>query len=385
MLAWLLRKRNQESQTMKVTCQTEDVKKTLNAVQRAVASKGILPVLSNVLLSADAAQANFLKMVGTDLEIGIESRFEAQVPEPLQITLPAKKLVEIVNKFPDESLTFDFSEKGQVALLGKNIAFSLNTLPADDFPKLPQVQRENLLALESADFCRAIRQTGFAAATDAAKTILTGINLQIEGNEVRLAATDGYRLAVRQLTLQQEFPAHRFIIPKRTLVELEKLIKQDDQDTLLMSFSDAHILFESADKVVTSRLIEGKYPDYNKILPKNFQRKAWVETRTFLSAVERVAIMSSEQTHVISFALNTGEMTVSAGAEQGKAQESLPLKLEGDPLSISFNAQYLIEVLRTYAEDSAHLLIQMNSEVQPVVFSAVDNDDYVCMLMPIKP
>ncbi len=369
---------------MKVTCQTEDLKKTLHAVQRAVASKGILPVLSNVLLVSDE-QNRFLKMVGTDLEIGIESRFEAHTEEALQITLPAKKLFEIINKFPDDELSFDFGQEGKVTLRGQNLTVHLNTLPADDFPKLPQVQRDTVIELNLADFGRAIRQTSFAAASDAAKTILTGINLQLDGEQMRLAATDGYRLAVRHFTLEQQAPNHNFIVPRRTLIELEKLVKQDEQDSLLMSFSDSHILFEVGDKIITSRLIEGKYPDYNKILPKQFQRKVWLETRPFLAAVERVSIMSSEQTHVISFGLDADNMVISAGAEQGQAKENLSIKLEGEPMSISFNAQYLIEVLRTYAEESSHLLLQLNSEVQPVIVNAVENDDYVCMLMPIKP
>lgn len=368
---------------MKVTCQTEDLKKTLHAVQRAVAAKGILPVLSNVLLSSE--QGPFLTMTGTDLEIGVEARLEAKLEEALRITVPAKKLFEIVNKFPDTSLTFEFKNDGTVSLLGDKLAFHLNTLPADEFPKLPQVDRQQVFELNLLDFCKGIRQTGFASASDAAKTILTGVNLSIDNDQLKLAATDGYRLAVRQLSLSQKGEPVNLIVPRRTLIELEKLVKQDEQETLLMSFSHSHILFESGDKVITSRLIEGKYPDYNKILPRQFQRKVWLDTRAFLSAVERVSIMSSDQTHVITFDISTQGLTIRAGAEQGKAREELSAKFEGEPLSISFNAQYLIEVLRIYAEDSSHIMLQLNSEVQPVVVSSVDNDDYLCMLMPIKP
>ncbi len=368
---------------MKVTCQTEDLKKTLHAVQRAVAAKGILPVLSNVLLSAD--QGPFLTMTGTDLEIGVEARLEAQLEDALKITVPAKKLFEIVNKFPDDAITLEFKNDGTVSLLGDKLAFHLNTLPADEFPKLPQVDRQQVFELNLLDFCKAIRQTGFASASDAAKTILTGINLSIDNDQLKLAATDGYRLAVRHLSLSQSGDTANLIVPRRTLIELEKLVKQDAQETLLMSFNQSHILFESGDKIITSRLIEGKYPDYSKILPRQFQRKVWLDTRAFLAAVERVAIMSSDQTHVISFDISEQGVTIRAGAEQGKAREEVSSKFEGEPISISFNAQYLIEVLRIYAEDSSHVMLQLNSEVQPVVFSAVDNDDYLCMLMPIKP
>lgn len=370
---------------MKISCQTEDLKKTLQAVQRAVAAKGILPVLSNILVSTEQESGHFLRLIGTDLEIGIEARLEANLNESIHTTLPAKKWGEIVSKFPDETITFEFKQDGTVTLLGQKVAFHLNTLPADDFPRLPQIHRDQVIELNLLEFCKAIRQTCFAAATDSAKTILTGVNLQIQAGQLKLAATDGYRLAVRQLTLPQDSPSASVIIPRRTLLELEKLIKQDEQESLLMSVTQNHVLFESQDKVLTSRLIEGKYPDYNKILPKQFERKIWLETRPFLAAVERVAIMASEQTHVVSFAVSSSSLTISAGAEQGRAQEEIEIKSEGDPLTISFNAQYLIEVLRTYAEDSSHILLQLNSEVQPVVVSSVDNDDYLCMLMPIKP
>lgn len=370
---------------MKIICQTEDLKKTLQAVQRAVANKGILPVLSNVLLTTEQEGGRFLRLVGTDLEIGIETRLEAHLDEPVHTTLPAKKWFEIVNKFPDEAITLDFKSDGTVTLLGQKLTFHLNTLPADDFPRLPQVQRDKVIELNLLEFSQAIRQTCFAAAIDSAKTILTGVNVQVSAGQLKMAATDGYRLAVRQLTLPDDSPTASAIIPRRTLLELEKLVKQDGQESVLMSLADNHVLFESQDKILTSRLIEGKYPDYNKILPKQFERKVWVETRPFLAAVERVAIMASEQTHVVSFAIQQGTLMISAGAEQGRAQEEVDIKSEGEGLTISFNAQYLIEVLRTYAEDASHILFQLNSEVQPVVVSAVDNDDYLCMLMPIKP
>lgn len=370
---------------MKINCQTEDLRKTLQSVQRAVASKGIIPVLSNILLSTKQESGHFLRLVGTDLEISVESRLEAQVNQPVHITIPAKKWVEIVNKFPDDEIEFEFRPDGSVILSGKKISFHLNTLPADDFPRLPQIQREQVIELNLLDFCQAIRQTYFAAATDSAKTILTGINLQLHAGTLKLAATDGYRLAIKQLNLQQDVRLLTAIIPRRTLLELEKLIKQDEQETLLMSISGNHILFESQDKILTSRLIEGKYPDYNKILPKQFERKVWLDTKAFLLAVERVSIMASEQTHIVNFQIESSNLIISAGAEQGRAQEEVEIKLEGEPLSISFNAQYLIEVLRTFVEDCSHILLQLNSEVQPVVVSAVDNDDYLCMLMPIKP
>jgi len=368
---------------MKITCQTDDLKKALQAVQRAVASKGILPVLSNILMTTEHNQGQYLKLVGTDLEIGIESHLDAQVLESVHTTLPAKKLLEIVSKFPDETISFDFKQNETVSLAGHKLTFDLNTLPADDFPKLPQTQRDKVLELNLLNFTQAIRQTSFAAATDSAKTILTGINLQIDQGQLRMASTDGYRLAIRTLSLQQDTDAFNLIIPKRTLVELEKLVKQDAQETILMSVSNNHVVFESQDKVLTSRLIEGKYPDYNKILPRQFERKVWLETRPFLAAVERVSIMASEQTHVVTFDIQPQIMSISAGAEQGRAKEELDIKSEGEPLSISFNAQYLIEVLRTYAEDSSHVLLQLNSEVKPVVMASMDNDDYLCMLMPI--
>jgi len=371
---------------MKITCSTEHLRKNLQAVQRAVANKGILPVLSNVLFTSLHDSDGHIKVIGTDLEIGVESRLEIGAAEKINITIPAKKLFEIVNKFPDETIHFDFHENGSVDLIGEKLKFNLNTLPADDFPRLPHVNRETQFSLGLSDFCQAIRQTTFATATDTAKSILTGVNVQLDNGQLRLAATDGYRLAVRQLVLHDNSPqALNVIIPKRTLVELERLIKQDEREMVGMSVTDSHVLFESDGKVLTSRLIEGKYPDYNKILPKSFGRKVWFETKPLLSAVERVAIMASEQTHVINFDIQASELIITAGAEQGKARESIEVKTEGEPLNISFNANYLMDVLKIFAEDASHSLLQLNSEIQPAVIHSVDNDDYVCMLMPIKP
>ena len=194
--------------------------------------------------------------------------------------------------FPDDEVFFDFSEKESVYLKGKKVKFKLNTLPANDFPPLPQVNQEKLIEVDLQDFCQAIRQTTFATATDTAKSVLTGVNLQIKDKTLKLAATDGYRLAVREVSLNESYADINVILPRRTLTELERLIKQDEQKTVFMSFTDNHVLFESEGKILTSRLIEGKYPDYNKILPKNFERKLWVNTQSFLQAVKRGAIMA---------------------------------------------------------------------------------------------
>lgn len=371
---------------MKITCSTEHLRKTLQAVQRAVASKGILPVLSNVLFVTHEDLDGYLKVIGTDLEIGIESLLEVSKTEKLNITIPAKKLFEIVSKFPDNIIHFEFHNNESVDIVGEKLKFNLNTLPADDFPRLPYINKENQFFINLYNFCQAIRQTTFATATDTAKSILTGVNLNIEHGQIRLASTDGYRLAVRQLVLEEKTQQSlNVIIPKRALVELERLVKQDESDFLGVSVTDSHVLFESKEKILTSRLIEGKYPDYSKILPKTFSRKVWLETKPFLHAVERVAIMASEQTHIINFDIQSNELIITAGAEQGKATECIEIQSQGEPLNISFNANYLMDILKIFADDETHILLQLNSEIQPVVIQSVNSDDYVCMLMPIKP
>lgn len=370
---------------MQIKCSKENLKKTLQAVQRAVAAKGILPVLSNVLFSNEDTSAGFLKVVGTDLEIGVESLLEADLEEDIHITVPARKLVEIVNEFPDEHILFDFSESESVFLKGEKVNFKLNTLAANDFPPLPQMNKDQLIEIDLQAFCQAVRQTTFATATDTAKSVLTGVNLQIKKNVLKLAATDGYRLAVREIPLKEDFEDTNVILPRRTLIELERLIKQDEQDTFFMSLTQNHVLFESSGKILTSRLIEGKYPDYNKILPKNFERKVWLKTQHFLQAVKRGAIMASEQTHIISFDLNTDLLEVRAGAELGQGHESMTIKMEGSALTISFNAYYLMDVLKIFAEDTSDIVLHLNGEIQPVVVQSPEHENYVCMLMPIKP
>lgn len=370
---------------MQITCLTEELRKNLQIVQRAVANKGVLPVLSNVLITTDDSAEELLKIVATDLEIGIETSLTANVEGQIHTTIPARTLTEIVNKFPDKKLQINFDESGTAKLVGEKSNFKLNTLSPEDFPQLPRANGSGFLSLNTRDFSQAIRQTIFATATDASKNILTGIYMEVKEGQVKLGATDGYRLAERKIESEQGGDNMAVIIPSRTLAELEKLLKQSSQENFQMACKGNQVIFQLDGKVLTSRLIEGKYPDYTKILPKEFDKTALLDTKLFLDAVERAAIMASEQTHVISLELQANEMTISAGAELGQAKESLEIQYEGESLSINFNARYLIDALKILLEDMPTLLFQFNGEVQPAVLKGLNEDNYVCMLMPIKP
>lgn len=374
---------------MNISCSTDNLKKALQATLKAVSNKAVLPVLNNLLVTNQNVAGGYLKLVATDLEIGIEVLIEANSPEVFSMTLPAKKLAEIVGKLPDKEIQFTSSKSGVVQLLGideSKASFSLPTLPADDFPILPQPDAQQIIELNTHIFAQAIRQTSFATSLDTAKSILTGVSLQAKANQLKMAATDGYRLAVRSLDIATVENLLDIIIPKRSLVELEKLLKQNTQETFSMSCSGNYVIFELEHKVLTSRLIEGKYPDYSKILPKTFDKKAWLDTKVFLERVELAATIASEQNHVISFDIQPDKMVISAATAEGQGGKvPLEIKYEGEPITISFNANYLIDVLRTFAEDCPTLCLMLNGETQPVVLQGLNDDSYSCMLMPIKP
>ncbi|MEK6809562.1 MAG: DNA polymerase III subunit beta, partial [Nanoarchaeota archaeon] len=257
--------------------------------------------------------------------------------------------------------------------------------PADDFPSLPSPNSEEQIILETKQFSKAIRQTAFATATDASKSVLTGVYMSAKGKQVKLAATDGYRLAERTITVKKITNDLEVIIPRRTLIELDRLLKQTKVDTFALSSSVNQIIFQLPGKQLSSRLIEGKYPDYTKILPKHFESNALVDTKLFLDAVARVAVSAPKKNHVVSLELTNNEMILMAGTELGQSKESLEIQYEGKELMIDFDALYLIDALKIFLKDAPALSFMLNGQVQPAVLKGLNDDTYVSMLMPVKP
>jgi DNA polymerase-3 subunit beta len=366
---------------MHVICPKENLAKGLQAVQKAVSARGLLPILSNVLVSA---QGNELRLVATDLEIGIEASVGADVKTAGTLTLPAKTLGELVSKLPNSDIELDTdASSGQVKVTCGSSSYTLCSLPATDFPPLPTLGDTVPASLPSGLLAAAIKQTTFAASADAAKSVLGGVHWHWSGDTLELAATDGYRLAVRRLHVPTGGSDMTMTLPSRILSELGRLLPLGDEPVNVAQIGQ-QVIFALDRKLLSSRLLEGKYPDYQKIIPSTFERRLLMRRADVLTALERASILASDRSNIVKLHLQADTVTITADTpDVGQGIEIVPATLEGDSLEINFNARFMIDALKVFDSDTVQL--DLGGAINPAVLRTPGDDDFVCLLMPIRP
>ena len=387
---------------MKLVCSQSELNSALQLVSRAVASRPTHPVLANVLLTADAGTGR-LSLTGFDLNLGIQTSLTASVESSGAVTLPARLLGEIVSRLSaDSPITFSTDDVGeQVELTSLGGSYQMRAMPADEFPDLPLVENGTALKVDAASLVQALRGTLFASSGDEAKQLLTGVHLRFQDRDLEAAATDGHRLAVLAVTeaLQGEAsvpPADRgtgddgalaVTLPARSLREVERLIagwKGDDPVTLF--YDRGQVVVLAADQMVTSRTLEGTYPNYRQLIPDGFTRTIALERRPFMAALERVAVLADQHNNVvrISSEPSAGLVQISADAQDvGSGSESLPATLSGDALQIAFNVRYVLDGLK--AMDCERVALKCNAPTTPAILTPADEDaSFTYLVMPVQ-
>ena len=368
---------------MKFTITRQNLHKALNAVSASIPSKTTLPVLSNILI--EAADGG-VRMSGTDLDVGVRIRVPAEVVEAGTLTAPGRKLQEIARELPDQPV--QVSSKGdQLELTCGRSAFKLNGLPAVDFPTLPQIGFDAGWTALGKDLLSLIRRTVFAVSTEESRPVLNGVLWELRDGEMRMVATNGHRLAKmtiragssRQTTAQ-------LIVPPAALGHVQRLY--DVEETVQVGRAGNHLGFSSGGIEVYTRLIEGTYPNYEQVIPRDNDRFAVVQRGALEAAVRRVAAVASDQTHRIRihFESSRAELNVLT-PDLGEAHDEVEVSYEGEPLVIGFNANYLLEVLRYVGTDEVKLGFkapERAATVEPVSGNGGDALDYLCLVMPLR-
>ncbi|HEY9900601.1 MAG TPA: DNA polymerase III subunit beta [Pantanalinema sp.] len=366
---------------MEFTCTRDDFSKGIQAVQRAVASRGPLPILSNILI---ATEGDSLKITATDLEVGIEARVPAHVQTSGAITLAARQLSEIINKLPNSDVAFSVgNDDVRATVQCARSRFVLPSLPADEFPKLPELSpAATMVQLAGDQLAKGIRQTSFAAAKDD-KSVISGLYLQLSGGVLEVVATDGYRLAWRKW----DVGAHgelKVIVPARAMAELARLLSGADSETVNAAVVQNQILFSVGDRYLTSRLIDGQFPPYGQIIPSSFSYEILIDRHLLQSAVERVSIMASErEAKVVNLNFKAGDLHLQANAaDLGEGDEHLPVEFDGEDVKIAFNATYMLDSLKVLEGETVKL--SLNGPLAPALVQSTEDPTYSCILMPIR-
>ena len=385
---------------MKLVCSQAELNTALQLVSRAVASRPTHPVLANVLLTADAG-TDRLSLTGFDLSLGIQTALTASVESSGAITLPARLLGEIVSRLSSDSpITLATDEAGeQVELKSLSGSYQMRGMSADDFPELPLVESGKAVKVNARALLTALRGTLFASSSDEAKQLLTGVHLHFDGKAMEAAATDGHRLAVLSLAdalavettvsseMDDEGENFSVTLPSRSLREVERLIagwRGDDQVSL---FCDkGQVVFLAADQVVTSRTLDGTYPNYRQLIPDGFARSFDVDRRAFIAALERIAVLADQHNNVVKVSGdNTSELLeISADAQDvGSGSESLSAEFTGDTVQIAFNVRYVLDGLKVM--DSDRIVLRCNAPTTPAIISPKDDDiGFTYLVMPVQ-
>ena len=382
---------------MKVVCSQSELNSALQLVSRAVATRPTHPVLANVLLTADAG-SNRLSLTGFDLSLGIQTSLAASVETSGAITLPARLLGEIVSRLSSDSpVTLAVDDSGeQVQLTSLSGSYQMRGMSADDYPDLPMVESGMTLKLQPERLVQALKGTLFASSADEAKQLLTGVHLKFNQRALEAAATDGHRLAVLNVddALQDEAvtdavydEGFAVTLPSRSLREVERLMASWRSDEPVSLFCDrGQVVFLAADQMVTSRTLEGTYPNYGQLIPDGFTRTFGMDRRALIAALERIAVLADQHNNVVKFSSQPedGVVQISADAQDvGSGSESLPSNLEGDAMQIAFNVRYLLDGLKAMGSD--RIVLHCNAPTTPAVLRSEEaSEAFTYLVMPVQ-
>ena len=364
---------------MKVKITRENFQKGLSAVAATIPTRTTLPVLSNILVETVKGG---LRVRGTDLDISVSVQTPAEVEREGAVTVPAKKVADIARELPDAPVELS-SEGGRVALACGKAKFRLNSLPSEEYPSFPDVPFGKGWVMRSGELQRLSAHTSFAVSNEETRPVLNGVLWQLRGGEMLMVATNGHRLAKMGMKVDTTSGDEDLIVPPKALQQVEKLFSADDE--LQIARSESHLGFRTERTEVYTRLIEGPYPNYEQVLPKDSDKECVVDRAELTAAIRRMAILASDQTHRVRISFGPEKISLAVQTpDLGEAEDELPAEYTGSPLDIGFNAQYLLEVLR-YLE-AEEVRIKLSAPERPAVFQPVgrDDEDYTCLVMPLR-
>jgi DNA polymerase-3 subunit beta len=367
---------------MRFTISREKLQEGLAAVAASIPAKTTLPVLANILVETTERG---IRLSGTDLDIAVSTEVAADVETPGAITVPAKKLQEIARELPPSPVRITASGEQRVSIECGRSRFKLLGLPKDEFPSFPSVRFDESWRVKSGDLQKLIVHTSFAVSTEESRPILNGVLWELRPERMRMVATNGHRLAKMELPIASTgAPSGDLIVPPKALDQIRRLFPAEEE--LEIARGDNHLGFRSPFTAVYTRLIEGPYPNYEQVIPKENDKYAIADKTALTSALKRMSIIASDQTHRIRLAFNAGMLKFSVQTpDLGEAADELPIRFEGDPLDIGFNATYLLEILRYMPTEEVRLTFKAPERAATVEPEGWDDSaKYLCLVMPLR-
>ena len=367
--------------TLKLSLLTSQLLSQLQTISRVASTRSAIQALSGVMLEAGDERCELL---ATDLEIGLRVPLEAQVERPGRALLPARLLLDVVRSLPGEHTTVELRAAQQdVELLSGAATFHLRTLRAEDFPTLPSPEAANRVALPAEAFVQTVSRVARSASRDETRPVLTGILMSASAQELVMVATDSYRLSVKRTTLETPLEGSlEANVPARALQELARIAQQADLTDLSASVQEGQVVFQLDGVVLSSRLIDGQFPNYRQLLPDSVEHELRLASAELTDVVRRISLLAQKNAP-LRLSFREGELTVSAQTpDVGEASETIPVPFAGEPFEIGFNPEFLKDGLESI--DSEELVLKLISPIRPGLIESPDSGDFIYLIMPIR-
>ena len=378
---------------MKFVCPQNKFNTHLSLVSRVVPTRPSRPVLSNVLVVADESTQQ-ITLIGFDETIGIQTAFEAAVEEPGELTLPAKLLESIVSRLPDGEIAVQESEAdAAITLTCSSGEYQVRGLSAEDYPSLPLVEHGEVAKLSTEALLAGLRGALFATSPDETKQVLTGVHLMAETDMLEFAATDGHRLAVVQTSdesaagkVDSDAATMNVTVPAKALRELEKMLQAyQSSEPIALRFDRTQLIFELGLQRLTTRLLEGQYPNYRQLIPKQFEQQVTVDRKQLTGALERIAVLADQKNNIVKLSFNPEQQTLEVSVEAqevGSGREVVTAQITGEALDIAFNVRYLLDGLKALGTNEVQM--QCNTATSPSVMVPLGELQMTYLVMPVQ-
>jgi DNA polymerase-3 subunit beta len=374
---------------MEFICDRADLYQGVQSVDRIVSTRSTLPIIGNILLEGGKSK---LIISANNLEIGMEVVVKANIKEEGAVLVPAKIFSGIVSKLPDSEIAVKTLEKGIVKISFKQSNFNINSLSSDEFPMLPKIKDGKSLSIDAELFSDMVEQTVFSVSMSEDKYVLSGVLMefgksQVSGDvsNIRMVSTDGYRLSKRagKTSAGAAFESS-VIVPAKALSEVSRVIQADPSGVVDINLGADHISFKFKGTLIVSRLIQGQFPDYRQVIPKGSETKINMNNKTFLSAIERAAVIAGSSANIIKLEVKSGKLHVVASApDVGNVNEIIEAEIKGGERAVvAFNVRLIIDALKVIKEDKVAL--ELSGPLSPGLLRPVGGDDYTYIIMPIR-
>lgn len=366
---------------MQVTVFIDRLTRALSLVSRIVSTRNQLPILGNILLSAEEGN---LFLTTTNLETAITTKITAVCQKNGKITVPAKQINEIISLIKEEKVEL-FIDKNNLIIKGKKTKNSLNTAPASEFPPIEKNNDKPTIILKEKEFAKAINQAAIATSQDESRPILGGVRIVKKEKKLEIAATDGYRLTVKEILAEKAEIEKSYIFPIKTLLEVIRISQEEESKEIRIVIrkdqNQAVFLFDQTE--VVTRLVDGEFPNFQKIIPSSFTTRTVIDKEELLNAVKISAVFARESANIIKLNIEGKTLTISANAPSvGENSNTLEVETEGENIEVAFNYRFLLDFLMTI--DSERIIFETNGALNPGVFKSEKDNNFLHIIMPVR-